>query len=74
MEEQPKNSNLPPDEKKKMGVKEFFSVGEVFGYFFRKKNKDEVPNVNTKIMHGINRIAIIVFLLGVIYLILKRFL
>jgi hypothetical protein len=60
------------EEKKKGGVKEFFSLGEVGGYFFRKKKADAPSNINIRIMHGINKFAILVFLLGIIYLILKR--
>ena len=59
---------------KKNGWKEFFTLGEVGGYFFRKKDPSRPSNINIKMMHGVNRISIIVFLLGVIYLILKRFL
>ena len=54
-------------------VKEYFSFGEVFGYFFRKKDPDAKPNFNLRMMHGINKISIIVFLLGITFFILKRF-
>jgi hypothetical protein len=74
METTDDKGNELPKEKKHAGLKEFFSVGEVFGYFFRSKKKDEIPNINTRIMHGINRIAIAVFLAGIFYLVLKRFL
>jgi hypothetical protein len=59
---------------KRNGWKEFFTLGEVGGYFFRKKDPSRPSNINIKMMHGINRISIIVFLLGIIFLILKRFL
>ena len=59
--------------KKKFSLREFFSLGEVGGYFFRKKDDHRTTNVNIKIMHGINKIAIIVFLAGLIYFIFKRF-
>ncbi len=62
------------DEKKKLSLKEFFSMGEVGGYFFRKKDPSRPTNINIKMMHGVNKISIIIFLLGVIYLILKRLL
>ena len=73
MENQSKN---PEDSggKKKFGLKEFFSLGEVGDYFFRKKKDNKTTNVNIKIMHGINKMAIIVFLAGLIYFIFKRFL
>jgi hypothetical protein len=61
-------------DKKRTRVREFFSLGEVGGYFFRKKDPSRPTNFNIKVMHGINKISIIVFLLGVLYLILKRLL
>ena len=60
------------NDQKKAGWKQFFSLGEVGGYFFRKKDPSRPTNINLKMMHGINKISIIVFLLGVLYLILKR--
>ena len=52
-------------------LKEFFSLGEVFGYFFRKKDPNQKPNINLRMMHGVNKIAIIMFLLGMIFFIIK---
>lgn len=60
------------DEKKKLSFREFFSLGEVGGYFFRKKDPDRPSNVNIKLMHGINKISIAIFLAAVLYLVLKR--
>jgi hypothetical protein len=60
--------------KKKGGWREFFSLGEVGGYFFRKKDPSRPSNINIKMMHGVNKISITIFLLGVLYLILKRLL
>jgi hypothetical protein len=62
------------DQKKKSGVREFFTMGEVGGYFFRKKDPSRPSNINIKMMHGINKISIIIFLLGILFIILKRFL
>ena len=59
------------DEEKKTNVKEFFSLGEVGNYFFRKKDPNRPSNINIKMMHGINKLSIVIFLLGVIYLIWK---
>lgn len=59
-------------ERKKLSVREFLSLGEVGGYFFRKKDPSRPLNFNIRMMHGINKISIVVFLLGVLYLILKR--
>jgi len=53
---------------------DYFQLGEVANYFFRKKNPDRPSNINIKIMHGINRIAIIIFLAAIIFFILKKIL
>jgi hypothetical protein len=65
--------NQTGGEKKKLSLRDFFSMGEVGGYFFRKKDPNRPSNFNLKMMHGINKISILVFLIGVLYLILKRF-
>lgn len=59
---------------KRNGFKEFFSLGEVGGYFFRKKDPNRPSNINIKMMHGVNKISIAIFLIGVLYLVLKRLL
>ena len=59
-------------EEDKNSVNEYFDFGEVFGYFFRKKDPNNKPNFNLRMMHGINKISIIVFLLGIIFFILKH--
>lgn len=60
-------------EKKKFSLRGFFTLGEVGNYFFRKKDPSRPTNINIKMMHGINKISIIIFLLGVIFIIVKRF-
>ena len=50
----------------------FFDFSEVWGYYFRKKDPNNKPSINLRLMHGINKIAIIMFLGAVIYLIIKR--
>ncbi len=52
--------------------KQFFSLGEVGGYFFRKKDLNRPANFSLRMMHGVNKLSIIIFLLGVIYLISKH--
>ena len=59
---------------KRSAWREFISLGEVGGYFFRKKDPSRPSNLNIRMMHGINKISIAVFLLAVIYLVAKRFL
>ncbi|MBS1490672.1 MAG: hypothetical protein JSS93_09100 [Bacteroidetes bacterium] len=62
------------DENKKLSLKEFFSLGEVGSYFFRRKDPARPSNINLKMMHGVNKISIIIFLAAVIYFLLKHFL
>ena len=50
---------------------DYFQFGEVFGYFFRKKDPNRKTNFNLRMMHGINKISIIMFLVGLIYLVGK---
>jgi len=59
------------EEKPGNKVREFFRMNEVFGYFFRSKDPSRPSNINIKMMHGINKISIIIFLAGVLYLIFK---
>ena len=53
-------------------LKDYFKLGEVWGYFFRKKDPDRPSNINLRMMHGINKISILIFLAGVIYLVIKN--
>jgi hypothetical protein len=62
------------DKPKKKSLWEFFKLGPVGGYFFRGKDPARPNNINIRMMHGVNKISIIIFLLGVIYLVLKRLL
>ena len=59
------------NEKKKGGWKEFFSLGEVGGYFFRRKDPDRPNNINIRMMHGVNKFSIAIFIAGVIYIVFK---
>jgi hypothetical protein len=68
---EPNSNNPKQEEKKKKGLREFFTLGEVGGYFFRKKDPNRPSNINLKMMHGVNKISIVIFLLGVLYLIYK---
>jgi hypothetical protein len=54
-----------------MKMKDYFGVGEVLTYFFRKKDPNRPVNFNIKAMHWTNRISITVFLVGLIIYIIK---
>lgn len=56
-------------------VKEFFQIGEVGNYFirvFKKPDPDNKPNFNLRMMHGINKISILMFLFAFIVWLVKR--
>lgn len=52
--------------------KRYFEFGEVVRYFFRKKDPYRRTNFNLRLMHGINKISIIMFLIAVMILIIRR--
>ncbi|HLT72255.1 MAG TPA: DUF6728 family protein [Cyclobacteriaceae bacterium] len=52
-------------------LREFLQLNEVFGYFFRGKDPSRPSNINIRMMHGVNKISMLIFLLGVMYLIYK---
>lgn len=60
------------EKKKRLTLREFFSMGEVGGYFFRKKDPSRPNNINIRMMHGVNKLSIAIFVVAVLYLILKR--
>jgi hypothetical protein len=58
-------------------LQEMLKVGPVFSYFGRvfKKDKDgKYPaSTNLKMMHGINKISIVLFLIAVVVMIIRAF-
>ena len=61
-------------ENKRTTLKQFFSLGEVGRYFFRGKDHRRPMNINIRMMHGVNKLSIIVFLIAVVYLVLRHLL
>lgn len=56
-------------------IKEFFKLGEVGNYFFRvfqKPDPSRPTNFNLRVMHGINKISILMFLGALIVIFLKK--
>jgi len=60
------------EEKKKNKVGYFFDLKEVFGYYFKKRDPNKKIDLNLKMMHGMNKISIIVFLLAMLFFISKK--
>lgn len=63
-----KNSDTP---RKKNSLSDYFAISEVFTYFFRKKDPNNKPNFNLRVMHGINKISMLMFLVGLVILITR---
>ena len=55
----------------KATLKHYVDLGPVFGYFFRKNDPDAKPNFNLRAMHTINKISIVMFLIGLVFFIVK---
>lgn len=67
-----KDNNIQREHKKAPELNEYFQFGELLGYFFRKKDPDKKPGFSLRMMHGINKISIIMFLVAIIVLIARR--
>jgi hypothetical protein len=56
----------------KQEKRDYLAVGEVFSYFFRKKDPNQKSNFNLRMMHGINKFSILVFLAAFVFWLFKR--
>jgi hypothetical protein len=54
-----------------MKIKDYFGLGEMMTYFFRKKDPNRPVNFNIKAMHWTNRISITIFLIGLIIILIR---
>ncbi|MDN4165183.1 hypothetical protein QWY31_06705 [Cytophagales bacterium LB-30] len=57
---------------KKSKLREFFELNEVFGYFFRPKDPNRPSSFNLRMMHGINKISILIFLMALLVWLSRR--
>ncbi|WP_242928083.1 DUF6728 family protein [Pontibacter vulgaris] len=53
-------------------MKGLFDFTEVATYFFRKKDPNRKTNFNLRTMHFINKLSIVMFLMGAIYFIVTH--
>ena len=49
--------------------KDFFQLGEVGNYFFRGKDPERPSNINIKMMHGVNKLSMLIFLACVLVIV-----
>lgn len=59
-------------QEEKYSWKDYLNLGEVFGYFFRKKDPKRPSNFNLRMMHGINKISILIFLMAMLVLLFRH--
>lgn len=64
-----------PDKRTKNTLADYFALSPIAGYFLRVFKKDGGSgyiNFNLRMMHGINRISIVMFLICLIVIIVRR--
>lgn len=54
------------EDQDKKGAGYYFDFSEVLTYFFRKKDPNRPTNTSLKMMHGVNKISMLIFLICVI--------
>lgn len=61
-------------EKKEEGnsVKELLDLKDLFSYFFRKKDKSTKADFSLRSMHFVNKLSMTIFLVAILYLIIKN--
>ncbi len=64
---------MEEEKKEQKGLGYYFGFKEVFTYFFRKKDPTKKSNFSLKAMHTVNKISIVMFLVGIIYFIFKLY-
>ena len=67
-----KEERVETTKQEKKGLAHYFGLSEVLTYFFRKKDPSRPQNFNLRMMHGINKISIIMFLIAVLVIIFRR--
>tara|TARA_B100000214_G_C23933568_1_gene612001 strand:- start:468 stop:659 length:192 start_codon:yes stop_codon:yes gene_type:complete len=58
--------------KKQNKISYYFDFSEVLNYFFRKKDSNKKSNFSLKAMHTVNKISILMFIVGVLVVIIRR--
>jgi hypothetical protein len=48
-------------------------MNQFLGYFFRKKDATRPNNFNLRAMHFINKLSILMFIIGLLIYIIKKF-
>lgn len=65
------NGKETEKENTKSNIGYFFDFKEVLNYYFRKKEPGKKIDFNLKMMHGINKISIIMFMVALVIIITR---
>lgn len=67
-------STLIMEEKKKerASAKEYLQLKDIFSYFFRKNSGNKKADFTLKSMHFVNKFSMVVFLIAILYLVIKH--
>ena len=57
---------------KQKKISYYFDFSEVLNYFFRKNDPNKKSNFSLKAMHTVNKLSILIFLIGVMVIIVRR--
>tara|TARA_B100000941_G_scaffold218248_1_gene161026 strand:- start:311 stop:502 length:192 start_codon:yes stop_codon:yes gene_type:complete len=58
--------------KKQKKISYYFDFSEVLSYFFRKNDPNRKSNFSLKAMHTVNKLSILIFIIGVIVIVVRR--
>jgi len=58
--------------KERASTKEYLQFKELFNYFFRKKSGDKKADFSLRSMHFVNKFSMAVFLMAILYLVIKQ--
>ncbi len=53
-------------------LKHLLDLSPVVSYWFRKKDPNNRPNFNLRMMHGINKISMLMFLGALVFILIKK--
>ena len=59
---------------KQKKISYYFDFSEVLNYFFRKNDPNKKSNFSLKAMHTVNKLSILMFLIGGMVVIVRRIL
>jgi len=59
------------ENKEKNESTSYFNFKEVLTYFFRKKDPTRPANINIRMMHGVNKLSMLMFLIALLVMVFR---